>query len=169
MKLLIAVQQVVDATASKENNCRTPTVSGHQLRDLLRMVIVLVAPAGAAEALVTATVVAAAAAAGAHHTVLVGELVVAVIAGAEVTQTAMSPVSHMVAMMPTAELKKYIIRRPEAGNSDGFPAFSTQHRNQLLPEKFKPLGSPSMTRSKTQFNGLGVMPYPLKMLVATTT
>jgi hypothetical protein len=30
-------------------------------------------------------------------------------------------------------------------------------------------GSPSTTRSKTQFSGLGVMPYPLKMLVATTT
>jgi hypothetical protein len=30
-------------------------------------------------------------------------------------------------------------------------------------------GSPSMTRSKTQFNGLGVMPYPLKTLVVTTT
>jgi hypothetical protein len=26
-----------------------------------------------------------------------------------------------------------------------------------------------MMRSKTQFNGLGAMPYPLKMLVATTT
>jgi hypothetical protein len=27
-----------------------------------------------------------------------------------------------------------------AGDNDGFPAFSTRHRNLLLPEKFKPLG-----------------------------
>jgi hypothetical protein len=30
-------------------------------------------------------------------------------------------------------------------------------------------GSPSMTRSKTQFSGSGAMPYPLQTLVALTT
>jgi hypothetical protein len=32
-----------------------------------------------------------------------------------------------------------------AGDNDGFPAFSARLRNLLLPEKFKPLGSPSTT------------------------
>jgi hypothetical protein len=31
------------------------------------------------------------------------------------------------------------------GDNDGFPAFSARLRNLLLPEKFKPLGSPSTT------------------------
>jgi hypothetical protein len=30
-------------------------------------------------------------------------------------------------------------------------------------------GAPSTTRSRTQFSGLGAMPYPLKTLLATTT
>jgi hypothetical protein len=49
-KLLVAVQQVANATASEQNNRRTPTVSEHQLGDLLRTVTELAVPAGAAEA-----------------------------------------------------------------------------------------------------------------------
>jgi hypothetical protein len=56
-----------------------------------------------------------------------------------------------------------------AGENDNFPTFFARLRNLLLPEKFKPLGSPSTTRSKTQFNGSDAMPSPSKMLVATTT
>jgi hypothetical protein len=44
-----------------------------------------------------------AATAGAPHTGLAGEPVAEAIAEAEATQTATSPVSHMVAMMPAAE------------------------------------------------------------------
>jgi hypothetical protein len=53
-----------------------------------------------------------AAAAVAHHTVLAGELVAAAIAGAEAMQTVTSLVSHTTVMMPTAELKKYVTKRP---------------------------------------------------------
>jgi hypothetical protein len=55
------------------------------------------------------------------------------------------------------------------GENDGFPAFSARLRNLLLPEKFKPLGSPSTTQTKTQYSGLGAMPSPSRTLVATTT
>jgi hypothetical protein len=30
--------------------------------------------------------------------------------------------------------------KASAGDNDSFPTFSAQHRNLLLPEKFKPLG-----------------------------
>jgi hypothetical protein len=111
-KLLVAVQQMVDATAHKENNHRIPTISGHQLEDLLKALTVLAVQAEAAAVLVTATAAAEAAAAGAHHTVLARGLVAAAIAVAEATQTATPPASHGVAMMPAAELKKYVARRP---------------------------------------------------------
>jgi hypothetical protein len=57
----------------------------------------------------------------------------------------------------------------EANVSNGFlPSlldFATcfSRRNSSLS------GSPSTTRSKTLFSGLGAMPYPLKTLVVTTT
>jgi hypothetical protein len=56
--------------------------------------------------------VAEAAAAEAPHMGLAVELVVEAIAEAEATQTTMSPVPHAVAMMLTAELKKYDARSP---------------------------------------------------------
>jgi hypothetical protein len=56
-----------------------------------------------------------------------------------------------------------------AGENDDFPAFSARLHNLLLPEKFKPLGSPSTMRSKIQSNGSDATLYPSKMLVATTT
>jgi hypothetical protein len=111
-KLLVAVQQMVDATAPEENNNRTPTAPRHQLEDLLRAATVLAAPVEAVVELVAATMVAEAAAAGAHHTMLAGELVAAAIAGAKATQTATSPVSRTAATMPAAELMKYVARRP---------------------------------------------------------
>jgi hypothetical protein len=55
------------------------------------------------------------------------------------------------------------------GDNDGFPAFSPQLRNLLLPDKFKPLESPSTTRSKTPSSGSGATPSPSKTLAATTT
>jgi hypothetical protein len=134
------------------------------------VVTVLAASAEAAVALVTVTATAEAAATEAHHTVLVGELVAAAIAGTEATQTATSPASHAVATMPAVELKKYVARRPlrkatvmvsPPSPLDFATCFSQRNSNFW--------GSPSTTRSKTQFNILGVMPYPLKTLVATTT
>jgi hypothetical protein len=157
-KLLVTVQRMVDATAPEENNHKIPTVPGHQLENLLRAATVPAAPAEAAVALIVAT--AEAAAAGAHHTMLAGELVAAAIAGAEATQTATSPASHTAATMPAIELKKYVARRPlrqvTATVSPPSPLdFATcfSQRNSNL------WGSPSMTQSKTQFNGLGAMPY----------
>jgi hypothetical protein len=111
-KLLVAVQRMVDATTPEENNHITPTVLGHQLENLLRAATVMAALEEAAVALVTSTAVAEAAAVRAHHTVLAGELVAVVIAGVEAMQTATSSASHTAAMMPAAELKKYVARRP---------------------------------------------------------
>jgi hypothetical protein len=170
MKLLVAVQRMVDITAPEENNHRIPTVSGHQLEDLLRAVTVTVAPAEGAAPLVTATLAVEAAAAGAPHTGLVGEPVAGAIAEAEATQTATSPASHAAATMLAAELKKYDIgsplRQATAMVSPPSPldfATSFSQRNSNL------CGSPSTTRSKTQSNGSDATPYPSKMLVATTT
>jgi hypothetical protein len=147
-KLPVAVQRMVDATAPKENNHKTPTVPGHQLEDLLREAIVRAAPAEAAVALVAATAAAGATVAGAHHTVLAGELVAAAIAGAEATQTATSPACHTTATMPAAELKKYVAKRHlrQATATASPPSlldFMTcfSQRNSTL------WGSPSMTRS----------------------
>jgi hypothetical protein len=111
-KLLVAVQRMVDATAPEENNHNILIVPRHQLEDLLRLVTVRAVPAGATVAPAATTVAAEAAEAGAPHTVRAGELVVAAIAEAEATQTATSPASCTAAMMPAAELKKYVTRRP---------------------------------------------------------
>jgi hypothetical protein len=83
MKLLVAVQQMVDATAPEENNHRTPTAPGHQQEDLPRVAIVRAAPVEAAVVLVAATAAAEATTAAVHHMVLAGELVAAAIAEAE--------------------------------------------------------------------------------------
>jgi hypothetical protein len=105
-KLLVAVQQMVDATAIEENNHNTLTIPGHQLEGLLRVAIVRVAPAEATTTPTAATV------AGAPHTVQEGELAAAVITEAEATRTTTSPASCTAAMMPDVELKKYVSRRP---------------------------------------------------------
>jgi hypothetical protein len=55
------------------------------------------------------------------------------------------------------------------GDNDGFPAFSPRLRNLLLPDKFKPLGITSTTRSKTPSSGLDATPSPSRTLAATTT
>jgi hypothetical protein len=56
--------------------------------------------------------VAEATAAGAPHTGLEGELVAEAIAEVEAMQTATSPVSHAMAMMTAAELRKFDARNP---------------------------------------------------------
>jgi hypothetical protein len=100
MKLLVAVQRVMDATVPEENNHKIPTVPGHQLEDLLRAVIVSAAPALVAEPLVMVMPVVEAAAAGAPHMALAGEPAAETIVEAEATQIATSPVSHVAATMP---------------------------------------------------------------------
>jgi hypothetical protein len=67
MKPQVAVQRIMDATILKENSPQIPTVPGHQLEDLLRVVTVLAAPVA-----VAALLVAEAAVAGAPHTGLEG-------------------------------------------------------------------------------------------------
>jgi hypothetical protein len=68
MKLQVAVQRIMDATVLEENSPRTPTIPGHQLEDLLRVVTALAALVVAAALLVMVMPVAEAAAAGAPHT-----------------------------------------------------------------------------------------------------
>jgi hypothetical protein len=126
--------------------------------------------AGSAGGSAAALVAARAVVAGAHHTVLAGELVTAVIAEAEATRTATSPASHTEATMLTIELMRFIAKSllKQVIATASLPSlldFATYFslRNSSLS------GSPSTTRSKTQFSGLGAMPYPLITLVATTT
>jgi hypothetical protein len=96
----------MDATVLEENYCRTPTVLGHQLVDLLRAATVPTAPVVAAALLLMVMLVAEAAAAGAPHTGLAGEPEAEAITEAEATQTATSLVPHTAATMLAAELKK---------------------------------------------------------------
>jgi hypothetical protein len=102
----------MDATVLEENYRRTPTVLGHQPVDLLRVATVPATPVVVAALLLMVMLAVEAAAAGAPHTRLVGELVAEAIAEAEATQTAMSLASHVAAMTPVAELKKYNARSP---------------------------------------------------------
>jgi hypothetical protein len=72
MKPQVAVQRIMDTTVLEKNTPRTPTVPGHQLEDLLKVVIVLAAPVVVAVLLIMVVLVAEVAAAGAHHTGLEG-------------------------------------------------------------------------------------------------
>jgi hypothetical protein len=131
----------MDATVLKENSPKTPTVLGHQLEDLLKVVTMLAAPVAVAALLNMVMLVAEVAAAGAPHTRLEGEAVAEAIVEAKATQTDTSPAPHTAAMMLAAELKKYDNNKSStAGDNNGFPTFSSRLRNLLLPEKFKPLG-----------------------------
>jgi hypothetical protein len=144
-KLLVAVQQTVDATAPGENNYRTPTTLGSQLEDPHGAAI---APVEAAATLVAATAAAEAATVGAHLTVLAGKLVAAAITEAEATGTATPPASHVMATMLATKLKRFIVKRllRQATTSSPSPldiATCFSQRNSNLS------GSPSTTRSKT--------------------
>jgi hypothetical protein len=170
MKPLVAVQRVMDAIVPEENSHKIPTVPGHQLEDLLRAATVLAVPTIAAAPLVMVMLVAEAATAGAPYTGLAGEPTAEAVAEAEATQTTTSPEYHAAATMPAVELKKYGARSlPRQATTTASPpspldfAISFSQRNSNLE------GSPSTTRSKTQFNGSDAMPYPSKMLVATTS
>jgi hypothetical protein len=112
MKPQAAVQPTTDVTVLEESYRRTPTALGHLLEDLLRAVIALVALATVVLWWLTVTPAAEAAAAGAPHMGLEGEPAAEVIAEAEATQTAMSPVSHAAEMMPVAESRKFDARNP---------------------------------------------------------
>jgi hypothetical protein len=150
MKPQVAVQLTTDATVPEENYHRTPTALWHQLVDPLRAVTMPVALAVVAPWWPMATLAAEAAAVGAPHTGLEGETVAEAIAEAEATQTATSPVSHMAAMMPAAELKKFDARNPprQARTTASPPslldfAICCSQRNSSL------WGSPSTMQSKT--------------------
>jgi hypothetical protein len=65
-----------------------------------------------ARSFLIAILVAEAVVARAPHTGLAGEPVAEAIAAAEATQTATSPESHVVAMMPAKKLKNYDVRSP---------------------------------------------------------
>jgi hypothetical protein len=104
---------------------------------------------------------------------LVEEPVAAAITGDEATRIATSLTTHVQATMPATGLTRIVAKRlqkqPTATATAtaspptllGFAIYSL--RNSSLS------GSPSTTRSKTQFSGLGATHYPLKTLVATTT
>jgi hypothetical protein len=102
------------------------------------------------------------------HTELEGEPVVEVIAAAEATKTATSPVSRVVAMMPVAESRKFGATNPQARMTTSPPSphvfaiyFSWRNSNHW--------GSPSTMRSKIQYSGSDATPSPSKTLVAIIT
>jgi hypothetical protein len=142
-----------------------PGVTGHELEDLLRVVIVLAAPAVVAALLVMVMLVAEAAAAGAPHTGLEEELLAEAITKVEATQTATSPVPRVAPTMPAAELKKFDETSPPRQATTkasppsplDFAIYSSQRNSNLW-------GSQSMMRSKTQSNGLDATPSPSKVL-----
>jgi hypothetical protein len=111
MKLPVAVQQTVDATAPTENNHITPTALGPQLEDPSKAATARAAPAVVVAALVTMMVAAEATAAAARQTAWVEELVAVVIAEAEATRTATSPATHVAATMPATELRRFVAKR----------------------------------------------------------
>jgi hypothetical protein len=159
----------MDATVLEENSHRTPTILGHQLEDLLRVVIVLAALVPVA-ALIMVMLVVEVAAVGAPHTGLDGEPVAEAIAEAEATQTATSPAPHAAATMPAVESKKYDATSParQATTTASPPSllnfaiyFSQRNSNLWV--------SLSTMRSKTQSNGSDATLSPSKMLVATMT
>jgi hypothetical protein len=139
----------MDATVLEENYCKTPTLLGHQLVDLLKAAIVLAAPAVVAVPRLMAMLAAEAAAARAPHMGLAEEPVAEAIAEAEATQTATSPVPHAAATMPAAELKKFDARSPprqarmtaSPPSLLDFAIFFSQRNSSLW-------GSPSTMRSK---------------------
>jgi hypothetical protein len=112
MKPQAAVQPTTDATVLGEIYRKTPTALGHLLEDLLKAVTALVALAAVTRWWLMATPAAEEATAGAPHTGLEGEPVAGVIAKAEATQTATSPVSHAATTMPATESKKFDARNP---------------------------------------------------------
>jgi hypothetical protein len=169
MKLPVAARQMADATAPVGNNNQIPTALGPQLEDPPKPATAKVAPTPTAVELV-AVMVAAAASAEAHHMALAEELVAAVITEAEAMRTTTLPASHVAATMPTTGLRrsaaKRLLKQVTTTTSPPTPldfAICSSSRNSSLS------GSPSTTRGKTQYSGLGARPYPLKILVVTTT
>jgi hypothetical protein len=102
---------MVDTTAPAENNHQNPTALGPQLEDPPRVATARAAPAVAAAVLVMVMPTTGAAAVGAHHMALAEEPVVAVIAGAKATRTAMPPATHVAATMPTTGLMRFVVKR----------------------------------------------------------
>jgi hypothetical protein len=149
MKPQVAIQLTTNKIVLKETYHRTLTALGHRLVDLLRAATAPAALVVVAVRRLMVMLAAEAAAAGAPHMGLEGEPVAEAIAKAEAMQTATSPVSHAVAMMPAAELKKFDARNPprQARTTASPPSlldFATNfsQKNSSLWE------SPSTMRSK---------------------
>jgi hypothetical protein len=169
-KLQVAVQPTMDATVL-ERNCRlTPTVLGHRPVDPLRVATVPATLVVNTRSFLIAILVAEAVVAGAPHTGLAGEPVAEATAAAEAMRTATSLESHAAATMPAKKLKNYDVRIPPRQETTtasppsllGFATYFSQRNSNLW-------GSPSTTRSKTQYSGSDSTPSLSKMLVATTT
>jgi hypothetical protein len=122
MKPQVAVQLTTVATVLEESYWLTPTVLGHQPVDLPRVATAPAVPVVTAISSLIAILVVEAAAAGAPHTELEGEPVAGVIAAAEATQTATSPVSRAAATMPIAESKKFGATNPQARTTTSPPS-----------------------------------------------
>jgi hypothetical protein len=157
---------MADATVSMENTSQTPTALGPQLEDPPRAAPVV---AVAVLEVAVATVAVVAAAAEAHHMARAEELVETAIGEAEATRIATSPATHVAATTPATGLMRSVAKRllKQATATVSPPTLHNFATCSFLRSS-NLSGSPSTMQSKTQFSGSGVIPYPLKMLVATT-
>jgi hypothetical protein len=145
----VAVQLTTVATVLEESYRLIPTVPGHQPVDLLMVATALAAPAVTAMLSLIAILVAEAARAGAPRTGLAGELGAEAVAAAEATRTAMPPVYHAAASIPSKKSKNYDAKSPprqatttaSPPSPHGFTIYFSRKNSNLW-------GSPSTTRSK---------------------
>jgi hypothetical protein len=131
---------------------------------------VTAAPATTVRSSLIVILVAEAVMAGAPTTGLAGEPGAEATAAVEATRTATPPALHAAASTPAKKSKNYDAKSPPRQATTttsplslhGFAIYFSQRNSNLW-------GSPSMTRSKIQYNGSDAMPSPSKMLVAIMT
>jgi hypothetical protein len=107
---------------------------------------------------------------GAPATGLAGEPGAEATAVVEATRTTTPPELHVAASTLAKKSKNYDARSPprqatttaSPPSLHGFAIYSSRRNSNLW-------GSPSMTRSKTQYSGSDVTPSPSRTLVAITT
>jgi hypothetical protein len=110
-RLPVVAWQIVDVTASTENNSQSQTALGPQLEDPPRVATTKATLVVAAAPPVVAMVAAVAAVAEANHMALAEELVAAPIAEAEATRIAMSPATRVAAMTLATRSRRSIVKR----------------------------------------------------------
>jgi hypothetical protein len=156
MKPLAATGKMADATMSAQNTSTIPTALGPQLEDSRRVATAREAPTVVVVApeVVAAVAVVVAAAAEGHLTASAEELVVATIVEAEATRTATPPATHVAAMTLTIGSTRSATKRLlKQATTTAFPPILQDFATCSFLRNSNLSGSPSTTRSKTQYSG----------------